>query len=136
MSKLIDYDVPSFFNNLPKYLPSQPAKKRKIPDQRQAELDLRDHQVLYNWHENLMKLLLLMTFFNKISEHVTGETNWIIIKLDSSMCCCIIDTNYCLVAKDAVKILPDLSVHVYCKCIGIDQNCHRFFHLVRTLKYF
>ena len=100
---------------------SQPAKKRKTSDERQAELDLRDHQVLQNWHQ-LDEITSFNDLSNKISDHVTGESNWVVTKLDSSVCCCIIDTIDCPVAKVAVKILPDLSVHVNCKCTEIDRS--------------
>ena len=39
----------------------------------------------YKTGRNSMKLLLLMTLSNKISERVTGETNWIVINLISSV---------------------------------------------------
>ena len=53
---------PSFFNNLPRYLSSQPVKKRQISDERQADLHLRDHQVSQNWHQ-----LAEITSFNHLS---------------------------------------------------------------------
>ena len=43
ISKLTDDAVPTIFNILPKYLLSQPAKKRKTSDDRRAELDFHDH---------------------------------------------------------------------------------------------
>ena len=70
--KLTDDAVPTIFNNFPKYLSSQPAKKRKTPDVRQAELYLRDHQVLQNWHQ-LDEITSFNDLSNKISDHVTGE---------------------------------------------------------------
>ena len=113
MPKLTDDAIPTIFNNLPTYLSSQPAKRRKTPDERQAEKDHHDHQVLQNWHQ-LDAITSFIDLSNKISDHVTGESNWGIIKLDSSVCYCIIDTTDCLVVKVAVKMLLDLSVHVYC----------------------
>ena len=121
MPKLTDDSVSTIFNNLPKYLSSQSAKKSKTPDERQAELYLRDHQVLQGWHQ-LDEITSFNDLSNKISDHITRESNWVIIKLDSSVCCCIIDTTNCPVVKVAVKMIPDLSVHLYCKCTEIDRS--------------
>ena len=51
-----------FVNNLPRYLSSHPVKKRQTSDERQADLNPRDNQVLQNWHQ-----LDEITSFNHLS---------------------------------------------------------------------
>lgn len=49
--KLREDAYPSIFLNCPAYLSEQPPTKRKRPDDRRAEMDVRDEQSFANWLE-------------------------------------------------------------------------------------
>ena len=89
--KLTAEAYPSIFPNLPAYLSSELPKKRKTPDDRQAELDVRDHQALSEWIMN-DDIPSFDTFRSEVCNHVGQDSKWIITRSDVCVCLFIIES--------------------------------------------
>jgi len=104
---------PSVFHNLPMYLSSEPPKKRKTPDERRSELELRDEQAYQDWNTN-DEIRTFDCLRSNISSHLGDDSPWVVIPSCDCVCLCIVNASCdppCLTS--VVKILSDFSVSVY-----------------------
>jgi hypothetical protein len=92
---------------------SEPPKKRKSPDERQAEQTTRDNEQFKNWMQQDV-IASYDDLILKIDEFLKSLSNshWITLRDENCLCICTVD----LADKPritVIKILRNLNVEVY-----------------------
>ena len=80
--KLAEEAYPSVFPILPSYLSSEPPKKRRTPENRHAELDVRDQQEFLDWEQN-DTIDSFNTLRSGIKAHIGHDPDLVIIPSDA-----------------------------------------------------
>ena len=96
----------------------EPPKRRKTFDDKLANLQVRDEEVLQSWQEQ-DEITCVECLKEKISDHATPDSGWISLKSDSFICCCVINIADSPEVTSSIKILQDLFVQNFCNSIEI-----------------
>jgi len=111
--KLIADAYPSLFPNTPSYLSSEPARKRRTPEDRLLDQSARDDQQFQQWlaDDNICSFDV---FDEKLAKFIADNGSpWSIIRSDGCICLCTVDLSDVPKIVCAIKVLRDLSVQVY-----------------------
>jgi len=119
--KLSEDAYPSLFPILPSYLSSEPPKKRRTPDDRHAELDLKDQQAFMDWEQN-DTIDSFDTLRSGIIARIGHDPDLIVVPADAHVCICILDTSECPKVKVAIKIVNNLKVHGFCDNVRVSGD--------------
>lgn len=119
--KLAEEAYPSIFPILPSYLSSEPPKKRRTPEDRHAELDVRDQQAFMDWEQN-DTIDSFNTLRSGINAHIGHDPDLVVVSSDTHVCICILDITECPKIKVAVKIVNNLKVSVFCDYVRISGD--------------
>jgi len=111
--KLTADAYPSLFPNTPSYLSSEPARKRRTPEDRLLDQSVCDDQQFQQWlaDDNICSFDMLD---EKLANFVADSGSpWSIIRSDGCICLCTFDMSDVPKIVCAIKVLRDLSVQVY-----------------------
>ena len=101
---------PSVFPNLPSYLSEEPAVKRKTPDSRRTEMDVRDEQRFENWMFD-DQIVNFDELSAKVDQYIKKDySDWIISRTAEYIC--IYRMNLVDSPRINVALRIDASLHV------------------------
>ena len=112
--KLTTDAYPSIFPNTPTYLSSEPAKKRKTPEERSSALTSRDEEIFSSWIQEDQ-----ISSFTDLCENIEGQLQsfqtrrWITLRETNCLFIYTVDMENTPRITTAIKIHSDLVVDVY-----------------------